>query len=134
MKLSEAAIMTESKIGGVKKWLVAIAIAIVFNLFVNYGIDTFYPGSERSDFCMEEDRFTYSNPGECEKINVTEELRRSCKEESGRLDYRNYDSYGCPQEAYCETCYNEFEAAEKSHSRNVFVSSWSFQLQFLLPE
>ena len=35
----------------IKKWTIAIAIAIVFNLFVNYGVATFSPGPEFSDFC-----------------------------------------------------------------------------------
>ena len=106
---------------GVKKWLVAIAIAIVFNLFVNYGIDTFYPGPEWDDFCEEEERFGYVKPGECEKVNVTDDLRRNCAEQKGHVSYRNYDVNDCPTEAYCETCRNEFEGVEESHSGNVFV-------------
>ena len=118
---------TEEKPRGneVKKWLVAIAIALVFNLFVNYGINTFYPGPERSDFCEQDGRFAYPKPAgepyKCETVNATEDLKRNCPTEKGYIAYRNYDSNHCATEAYCETCDKEFQEVEKRHSGNVFV-------------
>ena len=62
----------------VKKWVMAAAIAIVFNLFVNYGIATFYPGPEYSDFCQEQPRLRPTiERQDCEAVQISEELQKA---------------------------------------------------------
>ncbi len=41
-------------IKNIKKWALAVAIAIVFNLFVNYGLSTFYEAPKYEDYCTME--------------------------------------------------------------------------------
>ncbi|MAG15704.1 hypothetical protein CMO88_01440 [Candidatus Woesearchaeota archaeon] len=107
----------------IKKWVIAVAIAIVFNLFVNYGVATFYPGPEYSDYC---DEFQRAQPlkiaaQECEAIEASEELQNECTKDVGHVAYK-YDSRGCATEAYCETCNVEYDAVRKVHDGNVFAA------------
>lgn len=106
----------------VKKWVIAIAIALVFNLFTNYGIGTFYPGAEYEEYCSEKlDPFPLKDANDCETITASEQLQEECTEKKGYIDY-NYDSSGCPAEAYCETCSAEFNEERRSYDGNVFVA------------
>ncbi|MBS3132589.1 hypothetical protein J4470_00470 [Candidatus Woesearchaeota archaeon] len=107
----------------IKKLVIAVAIAIVFNLFVNYGVATFYPGSEYADYCNEFSRAQPigRNNQDCETIQVGEDLRNSCNKQKGYIDYK-YDSNGCATEAYCETCSAEYNDVRKVHDGNVFIA------------
>lgn len=52
-----------------KKFGLGIAIIIVFNLFVNYGIDTFYKGPKYDDFCKPENvRQTIGSKEKCDSM------------------------------------------------------------------
>jgi len=109
----------------IKKWIIAIAIAIVFNLFTNYGLATFYNGPEYSDFCDENIRIARPlqeqfNNNDCEPIKASQELQDSCSEKKAYIDYK-YDSNGCATEAFCETCVTEYDAVRKTYDGNVFV-------------
>ena len=113
----------------VKKWVIAVAIAIVFNLFVNYGVATFYPGPEYADYCKESSPFRAAEPAlfgkepykECQTVEVSQGLRDGCAEQKGFVAYK-YNSTGCPTEAYCETCQAEYDSVRKVHDGNVFVA------------
>jgi len=37
----------------IKKWALAIGIAVIFNLFINYGVATFHESPEYEDYCNE---------------------------------------------------------------------------------
>jgi len=105
----------------VKKWLLAFGIAIIFNLFINYGIFTFYEGPDYLDYC--EERFPKPiviERSQCTQLAVTEEFEDECRENEGMVQY-NYDDYGCETEAYCETCGKAFREARDPYERNVFV-------------
>ena len=39
----------------VKKWLLAIGIAIIFTMFINHGVNTFYDNPDYLDYCDEEE-------------------------------------------------------------------------------
>lgn len=108
--------------GKVKTWIVAIAIAIVFNLFVNYGVATFYPGPDYTDYCKEFQRAIPILDGKtsCPAVNVSQELQNSCDGKKGYVAYK-YNGSSCPTEAYCETCNTEYDAVRKSHDGVVFV-------------
>ena len=104
----------------IKLWVIAVAIAIVFNLFVNYGISTFYSGPEYTDFCDEPRPRLVREQLDCDIVEVSEELRNSCTERKAYIGY-TYDSNGCPTEAYCETCGTEYGDVRKGYDGNVFV-------------
>lgn len=103
----------------VKIWIVAIAIAIVFNMFVTYGIETFYPSPQQDQFCNLSERPVGPAPEDCESISPDAETRSDCREKGGYVSY-DHDSRGCPVAAYCETCSADFENARKKYDGIVF--------------
>ena len=115
----------------IKKWVLAFAIAIVLNLFINYGISVFYKAPQYNDFCTEDGRSgpypakPYPYPleqqqKECKTIEVSQELQNSCSEQKGYVAYK-YNATGCPTEAYCETCGKLFNDVNNKRNSNVFV-------------
>ncbi|MBN2454817.1 hypothetical protein JXB11_04710 [Candidatus Woesearchaeota archaeon] len=109
---------------GIKKWALAIGIAIVLAMFVNYGIGTFYPGPEYEDYCRDEFARVVFPEGKllenCTVIETPQSLKDSCQQEEGHIAYER-DSFGCPTKAYCETCDRDYEADRKTHSGNAFI-------------
>lgn len=113
-----------------RKWALAFAIAIVLNLFVNYGISVFYKAPMYSDFCKDSGRpYHYKaypaepqlqQQKECAVVEVSEELQNSCSEQKGYVAFK-YNSTGCPTEAYCETCGARFDDVSQRRNSNVFV-------------
>ncbi len=106
-----------------KKFGLGLAIIIVFNLFIAYGINTFYKAPEYNNFC---------NP---ERLKESLNTRQSC-EAIGGLWTENV-GYG-PQIApvtpdgikqiqpvgYCDqdyTCRKDYDSVNNIYRRNVFV-------------
>ena len=104
----------------IKKWIMAVAIAIVFNLFVNYGIATFYPSPEYSDYCNEPKPMPLREPQNCTLIQTSQEAEKQCNTEKGYIAYK-YDSRGCATEEYCETCGAMYNETRKKHDGNAFI-------------
>jgi hypothetical protein len=114
-----------------KKFGIGLAIVIVFNLFVNYGIHTFYKSLKYEDFCKPE------------RLKQSLNTRQSC-EAIGGLWTENV-GYGAskiytPENAgspapiveikeqqptgWCDqdfTCRKDFEAVNNIYRRNVFI-------------
>ncbi len=117
-----------------RKWALAFAIAIVLNLFINYGISVFYKAPQYDDFCKDSSRAPYypypykiypaepagQQPKECATIEVSEALQGNCSEQKGYIAYR-YNTTGCPTGAYCETCGARFDDVNQKRNSNVFV-------------
>ncbi len=82
----------------IKKWALAIGIAIVFNLFENYGIATFSDEPAYSDFC--EETF-YPRPAKLDE-NITQAEFEALNE----------------KQKQCNEAYNE---ARKVYDGNVFI-------------
>ncbi len=108
----------------VNKWIIAIAIAIVFNLFMNYGIQTFYKGPDYNDYCNQVSAPYYARPvmaeQNCTTLKANQTLAESCQQTKGYINYK-YDSNGCPNEEYCETCQVQYDDVRKKHDGNVFI-------------
>ena len=116
----------------IRNWILAFAIAIVLNLFINYGISVFYKAPLYEDFCN--DQFRYSSPypakpygvepysvqQNCSEIELSEALQGNCTEQKGYIAYK-YNTTGCPTEAYCETCGAKFNDVNNKRNSNVFV-------------
>ncbi len=84
------------KVSGVKKWLLAVAIAIVFAMFVNYGVSTFYKAPEFKDFSPDD-----------------------CPEGRYPLPMEEKETY----RAECDEWANEeFRAVEDRYETNVFIA------------
>ena len=114
----------------------AIAITIVLNLFVNYGISVFYKAPQYSDFCKDQFRqvpyiakpFPADIPNQqnCTAIEASEALQGNCTEQKGYVAFK-YNSTGYPTEAYCETCQAKFDNASQRRNSNVFIIFlWNF--------
>lgn len=106
----------------IRKLFLAIGIAIVFNLFTNYGIATFYEAPQYDDFCSE-GRFgprQFGTEASCEKFVASADLQTSCAEQKGYIDYE-YDAEGCAIAASCNTCNKEYQDAREPYDANVFI-------------
>lgn len=95
---------------GIKNFILGVAIAVLTIAVAIYGIHTFYPAPEYSDFCN--DSYWGSLP-------ETEEI---CLDEGGR--WNTYPKYEAGQASgYCNTnyyCSQEYSEIQKSWSRNLF--------------
>ena len=105
----------------VRRIIVIFVIAILFTVLINVSIDAFYPQPEYDDFC----RNSYPKamplePSKCDEVANVECAR-------GQSTYR-YDAKGCPYEAYCETCQEELNQAQKKYNFVVFIVSAIFGL------
>src|SRR3989338_3133100 len=114
-KRGTATIMVERT----KKWVLAIAIAIVFNLFVNYGIATFMPGPEQSDYCTDYFKDPYlarpivqQQNASCPETLVNETAREICSESMHYVEYI-YDGQGCAIQEYSRECQIKFDEARE---------------------
>ena len=113
----------------VKKWVLAFAIAIVLNLFINYGISVFYKAPQYNEFCKDFGggpypakpyQFPDQQQSVCKNAEASQELQNSCNQQKGYIAYK-YNSTGCATEAYCETCQAKFNDVNNRRNSNVFV-------------
>lgn len=125
-----------------KHIFLAIAIAIVFVLFVGFGISTFYKSPKYEDFCGEREKFVdvitkqkcdevdgkwnteerFARPLEkidnnqllCTKISEKDDaVTLNCQTQE-QLDNRGY----CDRDFYCR---GEFDDVREIYNRNVFI-------------
>lgn len=100
-----------------KNTIIGLAIVILTALVMGYGIETFYPSPEYSDFC-----------GEFKTAEITD-TRESCEEIGGQ-----WNDYGArPIRAveenivvtgYCDrdfTCRTQYDDTRETYSKNLFI-------------
>ena len=104
---------------------------IVFNLFVNYGIDTFYKGTKYDDFCKPEDiRQTIATKEKCDSVgglwseNIYYKGER--KMEGGAVAPAPMNPTMEQKEpiGWCDayfSCQKDFEKANNVYKRNLFI-------------
>lgn len=113
----------------IKKLVLALAIAIVLNLFVNYGISVFYKAPQYNEFCGEQVRYApYPKPypaeaalQNCSAVPVSEEMQGKCAQQKGYIAYKYNLTTACPTDAYCETCSARFDEASQKRNSNTFI-------------
>jgi hypothetical protein len=106
-----------------KQRILTVAIAILFVLFIGFGIDTFYKSPRYDDYCKQQ-----YNPYPIKEVKVnctgepvqTQKLIDNCTVQKGYLN-PIYDDNGCVASYYCETCGNSFDEANKSYNGVVFT-------------
>lgn len=110
----------QQKPNKVKKWLLAIGIAIIFTMFVAYGITTFYQQPQYEDFCGRDDKV----------INWTQE---ECVKQGGQWTVYPVEKYAyegptpvsvAGVSGYCDadfTCRKEMEEAMKKFEDRAFI-------------
>jgi hypothetical protein len=100
-----------------RKWALAIGIAIILAMFVNYGIQTFY----KEPNCYNQQTGPIVAPGKYEPVNCTtvvadEAFSKNCTDNKGYVEFK-YDANGCATVPYCNMCQTTMDG----HNRNVFI-------------
>jgi hypothetical protein len=122
----------------VKNVILAVAIAIIFALFIGFGISVFYPAPDWDDFCDNDMRIPKATQQECEnaggKWNVYEEKplpvdsnQMSCTKigddgETFTLRCSEIDTE--PKNGYCDEdfyCRQDYDEQRESYDRVVFI-------------
>lgn len=105
------------------KWSLIVGIVVVLNLFFNYTLSLVYNAPEYENFCK------------VEQVRKVIENEKQCVEVGGQWNPNvNYYDYQKPipvesnmaiPKGYCDeyfTCNKNFQEANKSYERNVFVT------------
>ena len=111
----------------VKQVLLAVGIAIIFALFVGYGIATFYKSPKYEDYCKGKEYprpYIETEPNikntNCGYVKPDEKLVVECNEKKGDI-MANYTDKGCIESYYCEMCNKEYRDKQEIYDRNVFI-------------
>ncbi len=100
----------------------AIAIAVVFTMFIYFGISTFYVEPKYEDYCKPELTSQYINTSQdCEKIG-------------GRWQ-ANYPKTVREQQGYCDVyakCQEQYNDVNREYRKNVFVFAVAFGVAALI--
>lgn len=122
------------KLFSLKRFGLGIAIIIVFNLFINYGISTFYKAPQIDDFCRPEIMRKGMNTKEkCDEVGGlwTENMNYRTAIPPALTMTEGIKGVKTPSEAvigepagWCDayfTCQKDFEKVNDVYKRNVFV-------------
>jgi predicted nucleic acid-binding Zn ribbon protein len=102
----------------IKKTIISIAIAIIFTLFIGYGIEVFDDSPEREEYCP--------------KVYDLE-TKEECESADGIWTEEKYyeDNIPRPVKSFCQEkreCYELFNQARTSHDKVVFIAAALFGL------
>ena len=101
-----------------KNVIIAIAIALIFTLFIGYGIEVFNDSPRREDFCPE-------------KI-YEQRTEESCLEAGGKWEEEPIRGEPIPAEegrGFCnqtKECYDNYNQARSQHDKIVFIAAVIF--------
>lgn len=119
----------------VKPALLSIAIAIIFALFVGYGISTFYKSPQLDDFCEDKSTMDINSKEECKavdgkwnpsKVPKPANNQIQCNKISGNESNMTLNCQTLEAEArgWCDAdfqCRQEYDDARSDYNRNVFI-------------
>ena len=117
----------------VKNIILGVVIAVIFSMFLVYGTKLIYENPSYEDFCND----SYNYPREIfpDSCNMSAKLRmetNDCYNSKGFPRY-DYDDNGCEKGIIiCDFCQNDFEAADKEYTKNLFVISLIFGLAVIV--
>lgn len=117
----------------IKELILGISIAIIFLLFVIFGIKAFYKEPKYEDFCnatvFYEKPYPYREPYKeinqslCNKIEVKNyEFEKDCIGRKGNAVYEP-DENGCRIAKECSFCNKNYNDVRNVYNRNVFIIS-----------
>ena len=111
----------------VKNLVLGVGIFIVFMLMLGYGIEAFYPSPKYDQFCKGMNYGAYPSkvPVEqnCTFSKTLQEQTDECYADEGQPVYE-YDDLGCTVAIKeCDLCNKQFNDAQKSYSKVLFVIS-----------
>jgi hypothetical protein len=105
-----------------RKWALAIGIAIVLAMFVNYGIQTFYKAPQ-NNYCQSIGPIVGPgkvDTGNCTAIIASAEFTKNCTDNGGYVEFK-FDSKGCSTEPLCNTCQRDITKIDNDYNKNVFI-------------
>ncbi|MBX4212340.1 hypothetical protein KW787_02705 [Candidatus Pacearchaeota archaeon] len=109
----------------VKNIVLGIGIFIVYMLMLGYGIEAFYPSPKYEAYCTGNE-FTYPKipygvtPTNCSYSPQLQQQEQACYANQGQPAY-TYNDQGCPVSAQCNYCMKDFNDAQKSYSKVIFI-------------
>jgi hypothetical protein len=95
-----------------KKILISIAIAIIFAMFIGYGIEVFHDAPKRNDYCPD-NIYEIDNEEECLETNGKWQTYENEEMESRPIVKGNCQN---PQ-----SCYDNYELINANHDKVVFI-------------
>ena len=114
----------------IKETILGVSIAILFVLFVGFGIKAFYNEPKYEDFCNKmmypstpypERIYKETNAALCNQIEVKNyELEQDCIGKKGEMIYAP-DENGCRVAKECSFCNKEYMDTMNIYNRNVFI-------------
>ncbi|MBU0615184.1 MAG: hypothetical protein KJ601_03765 [Nanoarchaeota archaeon] len=109
----------------IRKIIIIFVIGILFSVLVFSTIEAVYPQPEWEDYCkmnnIRAGPITVKQ-GDCAALDVPIEVQEKCTEDHGYIDYK-YDSVGCAESYYCETCQYEYDQEMDKYNQYVFYIS-----------
>ncbi len=126
----------------IKETILGISIAIVFVLFIGFGIEAFYPAPKYEQFCNSTAYFEKPYPlrepykeynvSVCNKIDVENfALEQECAGSKGFVMYEP-DENGCRVAKGCNLCQKHFDDARNIYNRNVFIISGGIGIMVII--
>ncbi len=112
----------------VKNLVLGIGIVIVFALALWQGIEAFYPSPQYDDFCITRaglypEKIYAPQETNCTFSRQLQEQVDECYANQGQPVYE-YNDNGCTTALKtCDYCSKDFEEAEKSYSKIIFIIS-----------
>lgn len=117
----------------IKETILGVSIAVIFVLFVVFGIKAFYKEPKYEDFCnttmfMEKpyafrEPYRELNQSLCNKIEVKNyEFEQDCAGRKGQVVYAP-DENGCRVAKECSFCHKNFQDVMNVYNKNVFIVS-----------
>ena len=103
----------------IRRIIIIFVIALLFTILFNVSIDAFYQPPAYEDFCRGRYPIAKLEIPQCNEFIPSPEIMNTCK---GTIEYK-YDDAGCPIDAYCDNCGNEFNQANEKYTFVVFVVS-----------
>jgi hypothetical protein len=101
-----------------KEIIIAITIAIIFALFIGYGIEVFDPNADQDTFCPE-NLYDIDNEEECLNSKGT----WGTNSNKPRVPVKEYEAV---EEEFCspaKECYDAYDLARTKHDKIVFIVS-----------
>src|SRR3989338_8175944 len=117
-----------SKLHFLQSSALAVGIIIVFNLFVNFGVRTFYPAPKYEQYCAPElGTKAYEDRASCEGEGRSGLWYETCAyPKNGPYPARPmiYPDQTPQPQGWCDiyhTCNKQFNGVQETYNRNVFV-------------
>ncbi len=111
----------------IKKYGTIIIIAVLFAFFSFSIVDLVVQQPVYSDYCTDTAKPVPISrvTANCTDVPIPDSAKTACSRQDGYTDYK-YDSSGCPQSYFCNTCSHEFDLAGQGYRKFGFIITGIF--------